>query len=177
MNAQQIELDNLTLKNFTPKDVTQDYINWLNDSEINKYLEVRHSLIDLSYQKEYVRQVNESDDCVLFGIVTKNGELIGSTKVGPINRIHGTTTIGIMIGSKEKHGLGYGSEVINGICNYVRDNFDIRKINAGAYSENISSLKVFYKCGFVVEGRRVKQLKGPDGLYHDEMLLGRVLIQ
>ena len=33
-----IKTNRLILKNMEPKEITQDYINWLNDKEFNKYL-------------------------------------------------------------------------------------------------------------------------------------------
>ena len=36
-----LKLDELILKELTSSDVTQQYVEWLNDFEVNKYLESR----------------------------------------------------------------------------------------------------------------------------------------
>ena len=42
-----------------PEDVSEDYVGWLNDPEINEFLEVRHHAHTLASVREYVRECLE----------------------------------------------------------------------------------------------------------------------
>ena len=166
---------NLVLRNIDPDDVSENYVSWLNNPSINRFLEVRNSLVTLSTQKSFLEEVNQSKDSCLFGIFTMNGTLIGTTKVGPINATHRIAPLGILIGNSEYHGRGFGSESVNAVCSLFKENQLLRKINAGVMSANIASIRTFEKSGFSREGCRIKQLLDHNGEYTDEILFGRLL--
>jgi ribosomal-protein-alanine N-acetyltransferase len=166
---------NLILRNISPDEVTENYVSWLNNPSINRFLEVRNSLVTLRTQKNFVEEVNSSKDSCLFGIFTLDNTLIGTTKIGPINFTHRTASLGILIGASEYHGLGFGSSAINTACNLFQENGLLRKINAGVMSANIASVRAFEKSGFSREGCRISQLIDLKGEFADEILFGKLL--
>jgi ribosomal-protein-alanine N-acetyltransferase len=165
----------LLLRSIDPSEVTGDYVSWLNDYQITRFLEVRYSQVTLATQKNFVEEANQSEHSCLFGIFTPDDKLIGTTKVGPIDKNHKTAAIGLMIGSRAHHGLGYGSTTIRILCDIFMENGLIRKMNAGVMSANIASIRAFEKNSFTREGQRVSQLLGPEGDYMDEILFGKLL--
>ena len=86
-------------------DVSQRYCNWLNDSEVNKYLETKKITID--QLKKYVREKYESKNCLFFGIFIKeNNGHIGNIKLEPIDFEKKKATMGMLIGEKNYWGKG-----------------------------------------------------------------------
>ena len=70
------------LRRLSPDDVTIDYVNWLNDPEVNQYLECRHNKHTLSSTKDYVSELSSEDSSqLLFGVFTSQGE----RHIGTIN--------------------------------------------------------------------------------------------
>ena len=49
-------------------DITTNYLGWLNDPEVNRFLETRHRPQTMQTIREFVERVNTSDDAFLFGI-------------------------------------------------------------------------------------------------------------
>ena len=60
--------DELILKELTSIDVTQQYIEWLNDFEVNKYLESRFIHQDEYTVKAFVEACQYSELYLLFGV-------------------------------------------------------------------------------------------------------------
>ena len=44
MNRIKIDYKKIVLKQLEPKDVSDAYVKWLNDPEVNKFLEIRHKI-------------------------------------------------------------------------------------------------------------------------------------
>jgi RimJ/RimL family protein N-acetyltransferase len=101
--------------------------------------------------------------------------LVGTIKIGPINPVHRTSDIGILVGSLKHHGKGIATNAITGVCNAFSQSMLIRKVNAGVISSNIASSRAFEKSGFIREGLRIQQFIGPSGKLEDEILLGKLL--
>ena len=58
----------LCLQELEPNDVTQQYVDWLNDVEINRYLESRHTHHDIQKARLFVELCRDSELEFLFGI-------------------------------------------------------------------------------------------------------------
>ncbi|MDH5716650.1 MAG: UDP-2,4-diacetamido-2,4,6-trideoxy-beta-L-altropyranose hydrolase [Spirochaetia bacterium] len=57
---------------------------------------------------------------------------------------------------KEERGKGLGLEIIKKACNYFFTKFSKKKIKAYINPDNISSIKVFQKAGFIQHGEEIK---------------------
>ena len=62
----------LCLQELEPNDVTQQYVDWLNNVEINKYLESRRTQQDIPKVRLFVKLCRDSKLDFLFGIFLKN---------------------------------------------------------------------------------------------------------
>ena len=58
----------INLKKLTKKNATDEYLKWLNDPDVNKYLESRHQMHTLESISKYIVNVNDSLNEMLFGI-------------------------------------------------------------------------------------------------------------
>ena len=76
----------LHLRRLETEDVNEIYASWLNDPEINKYLETRHEPQTIESCKRFVEACNNDPGSYLFGIFLKeNGTHIGNAKIGFVN--------------------------------------------------------------------------------------------
>lgn len=168
----QLELSALTLKIITPDDVTESYINWLNDYEVVKYTEQKFIKHTLSTVKEFVSEKLNSSQDLLFGIYHDKRH-IGNIKLGPANERHNVTDLSYFIGERDMWGKGIATSAIKGVVKIAFEELGLEKVTAGTYENNIGSIHALLKNNFIEEGRRVKQLIF-DGYRIDHVLFGKL---
>ncbi len=162
----------LYLRDVLLSDVNQSYLRWMNDPEVNQYLESRFSTHSIESLTEFVRSMQHSRDNVFLAMVLSPGDRhIGNIKLGPINPVHKFGTVGLLIGEKDCWGAGYATEAITLLKNLAFEQLELRRLTAGCYGNNEASAKAFLKAGFQVEGRRPGQFYC-DGKFVDQILLG-----
>ena len=151
--SKTLETQNLKMRTLNANDASEEYLSWMQDYEINKYLESRFYVPqDTGDLIDFINSVNASEDSLLFGIFLKeNSQHIGNIKIGPIIARHARSEIGYLIGESSARGKGYAAEAIQEICRFSFDNLKLLKISAGVYEANISSIKTLLKAGFILE--------------------------
>ena len=134
-------------------EVTERYVSWLNDPQINRFLEARFATHSIDSVRNAVRHYRQSGTEVLFGVFFKgsSNEHIGNIKVADIDRNNGVAEIGFLIGDSRYWSRGIASEVIRSVCAWAFQELGLEKITAGAHAENIGSEKALMKAGFVHE--------------------------
>ena len=166
----------VALRLLRTEDVTDTYVDWLNDPEINRFLESRFQRQDSAGVEAYVEAMLASDRNLLLAITDRAlGLHVGNIKLGPIDRPHGLGDIGIMIGDRAAWGLGLGTAAIRCLVDIARDELGLRKLSAGCYASNRGSVRAFEKVGFQVEAVRPHHFD-LDGRFEDHILLSRFLI-
>lgn len=167
-----IELsDNLQIKVLHPKDVTDRYVQWLNNYEIVKYTEQKF----FEHKKEdvidFVKSKLNSNIDLLFGIYFKNNH-IGNIKLGPIILNSNISDISFLIGEKEYWGFGLATKVVGAVVDFAFQEIKLAKVTAGCYANNLASIRVLEKNNFFKEGRRLSHLLY-EGERIDSILFGR----
>lgn len=148
-----IETKRLYLRYLNVSDASERYVGWLNDSEVNRYLETRHSKQTIQGCRKFIKDCNADTCSHLFGVFFKEtGVHIGNAKIGFINPIYKRGQISLFIGEKQFWGLGLASEVVQGLTNYGFKTLGLHRLEAGCYEDNLPSLRVFLKNGYTVEG-------------------------
>lgn len=159
----KLEGEKLILRALTLDDATPEYVSWLNDPEVSQYMESRFQIHTLETLKQYITDRNADVNTYFFAIVRKDSEkMIGSIKLGPVDRNHNRGEIGIMIGDKDSWGQGFASEAIKLISDFGFNTFKLHKIVAGVYAENMGSRKAFLKNGFEEEAVLKKHDRSKD---------------
>lgn len=145
---------------------------WINDPDISQYLQVEPPVTEKS-ELEWVRNVHESDNDQVFGIVEKNtNSYIGNVGIHNIDKKSGVATIGIFIGDKTKQGKGYGGEAIELAASFAFGQLGLQKLQAPIFSFNERSIATFERAGFKKEVTLPKHyLKKTE--YQDVVLLDR----
>lgn len=158
------------LKTLLPEDVTDRYVNWLNDPEVNRYLEVRFTKSTFESTKEFVSSF-DNESKYIFGIYSlDSNQHIGNIALY-INSYHNTASYGYLIGEKEYWGKGAAIEAITLMLDFAFKKLNIRKVWGGAYLSNVYSIFNFKKLGFVQEGR-LRQHNIDEGKLCDGLIFG-----
>ena len=146
------------LKELTKKDVTQKYVNWMNDYEVHKFTEQKYKKHNLKDVKKFIIEKKKSKNEFLYGIyIKKNKEHIGNIKLGPINYIHKFADISYFIGNKDMWCKNYTSLAIKKIIKIAKKK-GLKKLQAGLLEMNIGSKRVLEKNNFKLEGTLKSQI-------------------
>ena len=149
--------DSGTLRVLKEADVTETYVEWLNDYEVVKFTEQRFSNHDLRTVQAFVRQKFVSENDYLFGIFW-DGSHIGNIKLGPIDWHHLTADVSYFLGSKDHWGKGIATSAVDTVVAFADSVLHLKKLNAGYYDVNIGSARVLEKCGFTHQGTKVSNI-------------------
>ena len=170
----RLESERIYLRPVEISDATEEYVGWLNDPEVNRFLESRFVIHTLEGVRSYVKRVGKDQNNVFLAIIRKeDGKHIGNIKLGSIDWYHKVGDIGILIGDKKSWGKGYATEAIRALESYAFGTLNLHKLTAGAYENNVGSIKAFLKLGFFEEGRRREQVFF-QGDYLDTVLLAKI---
>jgi ribosomal-protein-alanine N-acetyltransferase len=149
------------IRAFSEDEVTESYVNGLNDPDVNQYLEVRHTRQSIKTIRQFVRLNALSGDSILFGIFSDSRrELIGTIRLHKISRTSATAHIGICIFDKLSWGQGHGCEAISTVTSWVTIRLGINKVLAGIYYDNKSSRRAFTNAGYKFESIRNEVYNG-----------------
>ncbi len=173
MLTEDIETTRLVLACLREDHVTQVYLSWMEDPEVNRYLETRFTRSSLESLRSYVAGIRSSSHSYLFGIfVGGTGTHVGNIKLGPVSEQHGSASIGLVLGDRNAWGKGYASEAITAVADWAFGSLALDKLTAGSYQRNGGSIRAFQKSGFLVEGVQRSQVRLADGDRDDVVLLG-----
>lgn len=153
--------DGMFLRQMEPADISADFIRWLHDSEVNRFLDVRHNPPDHQQQVEYVERCLASTEKFYLGVFLSESRLIGSSTINTygVNKAE----VGLMIGDKSSHGKGFGTQVVQLIIQWARVN-GFEELTAGYSPDNIASAKLFARMGFAIN----KEGKNSGIVVHDQ---------
>jgi len=157
------------------QDANDRYLSWLNDVEVNRFLETRWTSQTLETVIAHIRKVSSSSTEVLLKIVVASEGLhIGNIKIGPIDVNNKSAEVSFFIGDKAFWGQGYATEAINLCVDYCFEVLGLHKIQAGCFEKNIGSQKALLNSGFELEGRLRKRILDIDGNWQDHFWFGRI---
>lgn len=147
------EYGRIRLRQSEMSDCTPVYVGWLNDPEVNRYLETRWSRQSLESIQDFVYLQRENSHSILFAIEEAEGNRhIGNIKIGPIDWNNLCADISYFIGEKDCWNRGIATEAIALVCRYGFEELGLRRIEAGAYAGAAGSWRALEKNGFVREG-------------------------
>ena len=144
----------VVLRPLSEKEANERYVSWLNDPQINQYLETRHKTQTLADVYNYINRLRLSPGCEIFGVFSKKNDAhVGNVAVVQYNSNNqGVASYGIIIG--EQHALiaGFGAEAEALIVDFLFKQPEIRKVKAGCYVDNYKSWQLIESLGFKREG-------------------------
>ncbi|HEX2608132.1 MAG TPA: GNAT family protein [Flavisolibacter sp.] len=147
-----LESDRLIYKPIDTSYCNANYLGWLNDTDITRYLEIFEPYTETQL-RSYLMAAEENRTLNFWAIHLKSSDKhIGNIKIDPINLYHRYGEYGIMMGDKEEWGKGYAAESSQTILNYCFQKAGLRKICLGVVAENIAAVQLYKKLGFFTEG-------------------------
>ena len=153
LNKIVLETERLILSSITLADCSENYLSWLNDTDVNMYLESGFYQHNMQGLVDFVNGYQSNKKAVFLVIRLKeNNKHIGNIKIDKINYIHRNCEYGIMMGDKTEWGKGYAKEASIAIINYAFEELGLNKVNLGVIDSNDVAVKLYKKIGFVVEG-------------------------
>lgn len=156
MKAPILHTQRLILKPLSMEHLSQDYVDWLNDEDVYRYLETGGNY-NIEMLKEYLTEVVKKD-IYFWAIHSKENKFhIGNIKIDPINEKHGLAEYGILLGRKTEWGKGYAQEATLRVIDYCFNKLLIRKITLGVVANNAVAVYLYNKLGFEQEGLLKKQ--------------------
>ena len=148
---------NIYLRKLKINDVSIEYLSWMNNKNITKYMDSGSSKYTKKILEEYIKSSNKSKNNSLFGIfVNATKKHIGNIKLDKINYLHKRAHIGIMIGDINEWNKGYGTESIKLLSKYAFKKLKLHKLKAGVMINNKPSIKLFKNSGFKIEAKLIE---------------------
>ncbi len=136
----------------TVNNITEEYISWLNDPIVNKFLEVRHVNQTVKTVTEYVNKFYKDHESYIWGIYSTKDRLIGSVNLQDVNRYHNAAELGLMIGNTDYWGKSASKEAVSLVLNFAFDTLKLNRVTGGSYSTNLGMNFTFKLLGFKREG-------------------------
>ncbi len=157
----KIEGQRLYLRPLREEDASSEYLSWLNDLEIKKYLE-SPPITEVGQIRDYIHKQRENPNSLFVGIFDKQtGQHIGNVKLEPINWEEKVAVFGTLIGNKQYWGRGYGQEATRLMVDYGFRELGLKKITLGVIEYNVRAINCYKKVGFTI-----KEIK-PQALEHE----------
>ncbi len=157
------------LRELKEEDASQEYCNWLNDPEVNKFLETKKTTIE--ELKQYIKEKRENPDCLFLGIFLKDtNKHIGNIKLEPVDFENKKATLGILIGDKNYWGRGICTEAVKLLVDYVFENLNLEKVDLGVISENKAAINCYLKAGFKIKKIEQRAIKY-DNRFYDKVIM------
>lgn len=99
-------------------------------------------------------------------MIDVDGTAIGTIVLTDIDMRNGTAEIHIKLANASERGNGYGTDAVRTLLSYVFDTLRLNCIYCRIKEDNISSQRMFEKCGFTQEGR-LRSRVYRNGRYYD----------
>lgn len=143
----------ITVREFNKEDITEEYIMWLCDKKVNRYLSTKWADYDSCF-RYYNSMKNGLNNVMLKIIHVENykgnvkEKMIGTATIQHIDFVVGWGILGIMIGDHAFIGRGYGTEAIEVIKKYCFAEMGITTLKLGVLPGNQMAKNCFAKAGF-----------------------------
>ena len=143
------------------------YIRWFGDPDITRYLGLPFPP-SLAMEKEWFERTARSDKDIVWAIFVGD-KLIGTTGIHGIDYQNRHAVTGSLIGEKDEWGKGYASDAHKIRTRYAFEMLGLEKIQSGAFTENIGSIRALEKSGYRQYGLERRHVYR-HGRWHDHWL-------
>lgn len=153
---------NVRLTPFTEVHLSDSYVGWLNDPEVVRYSELRHSHHDLVECRAYLEDMRAGHHYFwAIHSLRLDGLHVGNI-TAYVDVPNLTANLTILIGDARVRGWGVGRAAWVMATDWLLGEGGLRKVYAGTMAENAPMLCLFEAAGMQVEGRleRHFQLEG-----------------
>lgn len=155
----------VTLVPFSPEHLSQRYVDWLNDPEVNAHSRRKGVRSTVDDARRYMASLRP-DEVVLAILV--GDRHVGNVKLGPVDWDNACADISILVGERGVWGKGIGAEAVYLVGRHLLKEVGLNRVYAD--SRNPAFLRLVEKLGWRVEGVQRERLR-VDGRFHDNTLV------
>ena len=155
-----------TLRKLTLDDA-EDLAKAANNPNVSRYL---RNVFPYPYSQEdaidFINFAADNEDELIYGIIV-DGKASGCVCARMRGDVYAKSCeLGYWL-SEQFWGKGLMTLVVKAFCDFVFDNYDIHRIDAEVFADNVASRRVLEKSGFELEGV-CRQKVYKDGRFMDE---------
>lgn len=167
MNSYFLEDNDIALRPLTIGDLTQEYLDWLNDKDVNNYSFRRFSSLSEAQLRSFLESLPLRSDEMHFAIIFKpEKKHIGNIGMKAIHWQARFAELGILIGCRVFWGRGIAVQAIRLIQDYAFNRLNLNRLEMGSF--NPAAIRAYEKAGWLREGIQRERIF-IDGKYHDEV--------
>lgn len=134
----------------------EDYFitsEWRKDEEIQNMVGGPKYFVSKEKERQWVLNAIQDDSRLVLGVCLKeNNKLIGTVNIQEIDWINRSAHVPILIGDKSAWGKGYATEARFIALRFAFEERGMHRIWATVLDDNIASIKMHEKCGYIREG-------------------------
>lgn len=146
-----------------------DYVRWLNDPEVTRFLGVEPGTITLEGEYEWLARKRTPGCREHVWAIEAEGRHIGNCALH-VDESGKNAGFGIHIGDKTVWNRGYGTATVREALRIGFEEMGLHRIHLTAFAENVRAIRCYEKCGFRHEGLRRKAVL-KSGEWHDDVLM------
>ena len=158
-----LESERLVYKRLSTEHVSIKYVNWINDPEVNMYLETRGNYT-LELLKSYIEEQYKNEVYFWAIHLKDSNKHIGNIKIDPIMAETNSGEYGILMGDKLNWGKGFANEASIRIINYCFEELKLSKITLGVIEDNLKAVQLYKNIGFTIN-----EIKEKVGIYNNKL--------
>lgn len=150
----EYKTDRIFIKEISTIDISDEVMKWFDDEDLMKYYTNSGNKITKEGLLESIKRGKENKDNFTYGVYdSETSQIIGTVKIGPINKKQKISDLVTLIGNKDFLGKGLAPEIISLANKIAFEEHDIRKLYGGMYMSNIPSIKAYTRGGWLIEGK------------------------
>ena len=157
LKIKSIENKRVLLEPFSHNFISKDYLAWMNDKETTQFIQKTKKNMSLDDLYSFANKMINSDEDYFFAILLKkNFQHIGNVRLGPIDFNSMKSGFGILIGDKNFHRLGIGTEVMELIKDFSFNYLQLNQLCFPSVKSYLAAKNLYSKAGFRCVGELEK---------------------
>jgi len=129
---------------------------WISDSELRKMIGTRGTPNAKTHDIWFEAKLSDRKNEIF--VIENNNKPIGIIGTNQIDMLNLNAEMHLYIGEKKERGKGIASVAVQNFVNYITAKYNLHKVTARIFSFNKPSIKLFEKCGFILEGIQKEQV-------------------
>ena len=150
-------------------DDLEERVKWMNHPKVysSMHFSVPVTIENtINWYKQNINNEKRSDVAFI-----NNNKLIAFGGFTSIEKATGMAELYVFVDPYSQN-KGFGSIVTYMLCEWGFNKLNLRKIYLYTNEENIAAIKVYQKCGFVLEGRHRREYINKKGEFKDRLYMG-----
>ena len=131
------------------EDLVNDYLNMVNDIEVQKYISRNRKTYELDGEMEWIKSKLKENSIIFSMIEKETNKFIGNIEIMRINNNIGEMGIAITPKQQNKH---FGQEAIKRFIEYSFNDLGLDGLELNVFNFNPRGIRCYEKVGFIKDG-------------------------